>query len=100
MRRPRRIFRSQSSGPARGVRGPLIAVAAVAFGFLALAALVMAGAVFPSASRGLRSGTGNPVADRVEAAAADTAVVDGSTLRLLTLVIRLEGIETPARGRP
>jgi endonuclease YncB( thermonuclease family) len=96
LRRPRRIFRSSPPGSKQGL--PHLGLVVAAFGFLALAALVTASAVFPSASRNSRSGDIR-MADRVEAAATEISVVDGSTLRLAELVVRLEGIEAPGRGR-
>jgi endonuclease YncB( thermonuclease family) len=106
LRRPRRIFRSSLPRPAR--RLPRLALFSgltlrpahlgIAAGCLAILALVTAGAVFPSAPQVA------PIAttphDRVEAAASDIAVVNGSTLRLAQRVVRLLGIETPDRGQP
>lgn len=102
LRRPRRIFRSSLGRPARGaprlalnVRPLHLGIGAIAIAFLGLGALVTAGPVIPM--NPFAGQTGPSV--RLEAAASDIAVVDGSTLRLAKRVVRLLGIETPERGQ-
>lgn len=104
LRRPRRIFRSSPSRPSLGL---LRLAASVRPLHLGLGAIVLLGAAVlafagPLSSAGplagVFAGRSSPSV-RVEAAAGDIAVVDGSTLRLAKRVVRLLGIETPERGQ-
>jgi endonuclease YncB( thermonuclease family) len=95
MRRPRRIFRSSTPRTRRG-RATLGLYA----GLLALAAgaaLLLSGLFTFGVFDGFDAAP--PPPGRLEAASAQIAVVDGSTLRLRERVVRLLGIETPDRGQ-
>ncbi len=86
------------------VRPMHVGIGAIALAFLGLAALVTAGTRFPIGSQGAgpqdnASAGRTAPADRLEARASDVSVVDGSTLRLADRVVRLAGIDTPARGQ-
>ena len=106
LHRPRRIFGSSLPRPSRGRRS----VAGIGFGghagkavivlvFLGLATFVTAGAMLVSTSSNYPSGS-RSIADRVMAPASDIAVLDGGTLRLANLVVRLRGVEAPSRICP
>ncbi len=104
LRRPRRIFRSSPSRPSFGLARLAGSARPVHLG---LGAVVLLGAAVlafdgPLSSAGPLAGVfagRSAPSVRVEAAAGDIAVVDGSTLRLAKQVVRLLGIETPERGQ-
>ena len=104
LRRPRRIFRSSPSRPSFGLAWLAGSVRPVHLGLgvvvlLGAAVLAFAGPLSSASPlAGVFAGRSAPSV-RVEAAAGDIAVVDGSTLRLAKQVVRLQGIETPERGQ-
>jgi len=88
MRSPRRIFRGQAVPGLRLLRPFLLALMAVT-------------AVAGLSAAGLSSGVFDrsaPAPERILADAAGVAVIDGGTLRLGGQVVRLLGVEAPARG--
>lgn len=94
----RRIFRGTLAARGRSAAGrTLVLVAACTLGIGGLAAL--AGAL-PRAIEGLASplhGAAREVAV-LRAPPRETAVVSGDTLRIGNQIVRLQGIEAPARG--
>ena len=92
LRRPRRIFRSGSNASrARGgLSTPMVAGLLGAVGCAMVMVVSLPSALFGRVP--VLSGTLN-------ADAPDVAVVDGGTLRLRDTVVRLDGIDAPARGQ-
>ncbi len=91
LRRPRRIFRpSALPAPSNRVGGTLVIglVGAVAIGLALLTGL--SSQMF---------GRVSPPPEHVTAGAGAVAVVDAGTLRLGSTVVRLVGIDPPARGQ-
>jgi endonuclease YncB( thermonuclease family) len=96
LQRPRRIFRSSSlarPGPAT-LRAAIVAVVGLAgIGLLGTAALAIAGL-----STDLFGRTPPATTRIVAAQPAYVAVIDGGTLRMDQQVVRLLGVDPPARG--
>lgn len=90
LQRPRRIFRSRTPrNLAIGISGIKV---------VGLTAVLMGGiAVLAVASTGYLDGVPRPDF-RVSAAAGQTTVIDGETLRLRDRVVRLLGVVAPSRG--
>ena len=89
IRPPRRIFRSSFRVP----RLPR------AVGFAAVGVLCAGSAAVGLAALGPRLLGQTPVTSaRISAGPADVAVVDGETLRVSGVVVRLAGVSAPARG--
>ena len=89
--RPRRIFRSSN---ARSAPRGLLRTAAVA---LAGAAAFAAVATIGTSGRLFGRGTAEP--RMISAAAGQVAVIDGDTLRLDGVVVRLSDVAAPPRGQ-
>ncbi len=90
LQHPRRIFRPSSPIVAR--RGVSRAIGAALLGGLSIGLLLLL-----SLSSDL-FGRAPPATGRVAAEAAQVAVVDGETLRLGQVVVRLLAVEAPERG--
>ena len=88
LKQPRRIFRSSASPRPRVVRTAMAGLAAVV-GAGVLVSVGLSTDLF---------GRSPPGPDRVAAEAGQVAVIDGDTLRVNELVIRLRGVEAPERG--
>lgn len=94
---PRRIFNGRSrrrpSGGAVRLRQPMPGrIGALALFTLIGVSIAVGGAEDSTAAIG-----GNPPAHVVRAAAGETQVIDGGTLRVAGLVLRLDGVAAPPR---
>lgn len=95
--RRRRIFRGTPAARGRAAGRVVLLVAACAFGIGGLVAL---GEALPRVIEGLASPLRRaaPEAALLRAAPREVAVVSGDTLRVGSQIVRLHGIEAPARG--
>ena len=90
LRRPRRIFRSGSTFSSENLVGRVIAFSLGVASFGVVLMVALPADLFGHAS---------DKATSLTADASQVAVVDGDTLRLRDVLIRLRGIEAPARGQ-
>ncbi len=92
VRHPRRIFRSSG----RRSAAPVLLLCGAALGVVGLGAAGLAGAAWLLPPRSAPAGA--PTGDVIEVGPQQVAVVDGETLRLRDVVVRLQGVQAPERA--